>query len=141
MTIRKAVPADWHAIEALLGTCALPLDGARDHLADFLVYEREGIVGCVGAEVYGANALLRSLAVDAKARKSGVGGALAGAMISRLKTRGVSAIALLTTTAERYFAARGFEVIKRGQMPRALHASAEMKGACPDSAVAMMLRV
>jgi amino-acid N-acetyltransferase len=141
MTIRKAVPADWQAIEALLGACALPLDGARDHLADFLVYEREGVLGCVGAEVYGTTALLRSLAVAEVARNAGVSGALVMAMISQLKARGVSAIALLTTTAEEYFAARGFEVIERSQMPRALHVSAEMRGACPDSAVAMVLRV
>ena len=35
--IRPARPADWPAVEALLQACALPLDGAAQHLADFVV--------------------------------------------------------------------------------------------------------
>ena len=98
MKIRDALPADWRAIEAMLRACELPLEGAHDHRGDFLVFERENVVaGCVGAELYGDAALLRSLAVAEDARGSGVGHALVETMLSRLKARKVQTIALLTS--------------------------------------------
>lgn len=139
MIVRDAKAEDWPAIGALLRACALPVDGAREHLAHFIVCDEDGIVGCVGAEVYGEAALLRSLAVRDDARGRGIGGKLTALALSRLKARNVKTVALLTTTAEGFFAARGFKTVSRHEIPNALHASAELQGACPASAVVMLL--
>ena len=140
MIFRDAREEDWPAIEALLVACALPLDGAREHLADFIVCERGEIVGCAGAEVYGDAALLRSVAVGNDARGSGIGTRLTTSILSRLQARGVRTVALLTTTAEAYFTKQGFVAAPRSAIPEALHVSAELKEACPATAVAMLLR-
>jgi amino-acid N-acetyltransferase len=141
MIIRDATAQDWPAVEALLTACDLPLAGAREHFADFIVCEDGGLVGCAGAEVAGDAALLRSVAVGERARGSGVGDRLTRMMLARLKARGVRTIALLTTTAETYFGARGFTVVSRDALPRALSGSAELTGACPATAVAMIANV
>jgi hypothetical protein len=36
-TFRQARPEDWEAVVTLLSQCSLPLDGAREHLPDFLL--------------------------------------------------------------------------------------------------------
>jgi amino-acid N-acetyltransferase len=140
-TIRAAEPSDWAAVERLLLACDLPVAGARDHFASFAVAEADGIVGCAGAEVYGEAALLRSLAVREARRGQGIARALVDDVLARLGGQGVRQVALLTTTAESFFAQIGFAAIARESLPRALHASEELKGACPASAVAMTFRL
>jgi amino-acid N-acetyltransferase len=138
MNIRDATAQDWPEVEALLIAAGLPLDGVREHFRDFIVCDDGGVIGCAGAEIAGDAALLRSVAVRAQDRGRGIGDKLTQMMLARLKARRVSTVALLTTTAETYFVARGFCVVAREDLPAALSASAELKGACPATAVAMM---
>ncbi len=51
--------------------------------------------------------------------------------------RALLASVLLTTTAEDWFPRFGFVRIARDAVPAALHASAELRGACPASAAVM----
>lgn len=140
MIFRGARDADWPAVERLLGASALPVDGARAHLDAFIVaLDGDDLIGCVGAEIYGAEALLRSLAVREDRRGAGLGDALTERMLAALKTRDVKRVALLTTTAEVFFARRCFRKVPRDEVPVAVQASAEFQGACPASAVAMVL--
>jgi amino-acid N-acetyltransferase len=142
MNYRRAAPGDWAAIERLLNEGALPLAGARAHLSQFMVCEDDAeIRGCVGAELYGDVALLRSLTVAGSLRGRGAGVALVDQMLGRLRAHDVRQVALLTTTAAPFFAKLGFSEVKRGELPAALQASEELKGACPDSATAMVLRL
>jgi amino-acid N-acetyltransferase len=137
--IRAAKAHDWPQIERQLAACALPLDGAREHLRDFIVAEQgRAIVGCIGAEVYGDAALLRSLAVAEASRGQGVGVALVRRLLADLRGRGTMRVALLTTTAEPFFARLGFVAVSRDEIPTALHASEEFQGACPAGATAML---
>jgi amino-acid N-acetyltransferase len=140
--MRAATDTDWPAIKLLLGDCDLPLAGARGHLANFLVTtDGDEIVGCVGAEVYGDAALLRSLAVVEWARGQGLGHKLVELLIARLRTGGVRQVALLTTSAADFFTPLGFAPAARSDFPAALQQSEELKGACPESAVAMIRRL
>jgi amino-acid N-acetyltransferase len=144
MTIayRPATAADWPAIARLLEACGLPTLGAEAHLAHFIVAEAEGaIVGCIGAEVYGMDALLRSLAVVDTERGQGIADALEARLIEVLRTRGIKRVGLLTETAERFFARRGFKPIARDELPPALRASEELKGASCVGATAMCMRL
>jgi amino-acid N-acetyltransferase len=140
--LRPATAQDWPPIERLLRASALPVEGAREHLADFIVAERGGeIVGCAGAEVRGGAALLRSMAVSEAVRGQGVGQVLLDEMLAMLRRRNVKQVALLTTTAERFFARQCFKIVAREDVPAALQGSQEFLGACPADAVAMMLRL
>ena len=139
-TIRAAGPADWDQVATLLAASALPLDGARDHLGEFILAERDGqVVGCAAVERYGDAGLLRSVAVASSERGQGTGTTLVGQCLSDASRSGIRTVVLLTTTAERYFPRFGFEVIGRDAVPEAVRASAEFQGACPASATVMAL--
>lgn len=140
ITYRPATAADWPAIERLLQACGLPVAGAAAHVAAFiLAVEGQAVAGCVGAEVYDRAALLRSLAVAETHRGRGIGDALEGRMIEALRARGVKRVGLLTMTAERFFERRCFKRVAREDLPAALQASEELKGACCAGGVAMMM--
>jgi amino-acid N-acetyltransferase len=138
LTLRRASGSDWEAIAALLDQHRLPLAGARDHMADFLVAVQDArIVGVAGLERYGDTALLRSVAVSSPA--GGLGTRLVQALLEHAHQSGVDTVVLLTTTAAAFFPRFGFTVVTREDVPAAVHASAEFQGACPASATVMRL--
>ena len=139
-SVRTASERDAEAVRSLLRDAALPTAGVPDDLANFLVAERDGeFLGTVGLERYGDAALLRSAAVRASERGTGIGEALVKRLIESARADGVRSLVLLTTTAEHWFPRFGFARITREEVPQALHASAEFQGACPASAVVMRL--
>ena len=138
--IRKARAGDWPGVLALLREHGLPIDGAREQLAGFLVAEVDGwIVGCAGLEQYGEVGLLRSVAVSADAGRHGVGSTLVRQVLREARMRRVSEVYLLTTTAADWFPRFGFSVTTRGELPAVLESSEELRRACPGTAVAMRL--
>lgn len=138
--LRRATSGDWIAIRALLETAQLPLEGAQEHIGNFLVaVNGNAIVACAGFEDYGGSILLRSVAVAPASRGSGTGAAIVAAVLDAARQCGARYAVLLTTTAADYFARRGFRVISREQAPEAVQQSAEFRGACPASATVMML--
>ncbi|HXX62601.1 MAG TPA: arsenic resistance N-acetyltransferase ArsN2 [Bacteroidota bacterium] len=138
--IRRADPSEAKEIELLLTDSGLPSAGVRDHLAHFFVaHDGPVLQGTVGLEPYGPVGLLRSLAVRSSARSRGLGGRLTEQVLREARSLGVRRLILLTTTAERYFSARGFRVTDRGQITGDVRSSAEFTGACPESAVCMEL--
>lgn len=142
LTFRPAEPGDWPAIEALLAAARLPLDGAAEHLDNFVLGMADTQLRCIGGfEQYGAAALLRSVAVDASQRGTGTGQRLLEHLRQRAKGQGVEELYLLTTTAADFFGKRGFSVIARADTPAALQASREFQGVCPASATVMVARL
>ena len=138
ISYRMARASDWPTIRALLHANKLPTDGAEAHLANFIVAESsDELTGCIGLEQFGETGLLRSCAVAAEWRGSGVGGALVQHLIQHARQRGMHELVLLTTTASDYFPRFGFAQFPRNDAAQALLASAEFQGACPASAVAM----
>lgn len=137
-SIRAATRADRALVEALLRANDLPVDGLSSSLESFLVAERdEAIVGVIGLECYGADALLRSAVVDSALRGTGLGAHLVDGIIAQAERRGIDVLWLLTTTAERWFPRFGFEVAARTDVPLAVQVSREFQGACPSSATVM----
>ena len=142
MNIRKARTSDLPAVEQLLSTSKLPLDGVREHFADFIVAEDgNGIEGAVGLEKYDSVALLRSAVVASDHRGTGIGRKLVEQVLERAEEDGIDELYLLTTTAENYFPRFGFERTSRSAVPEELKNSAEFRGACPDTAVVMKRRL
>ncbi|MFW5920534.1 MAG: GNAT family N-acetyltransferase [Polyangiales bacterium] len=96
---------------------------------------RQGeVVGCVGCERHGDDALLRSLAVSETARSLGAGTALVRSLLAALDAEGVRDVYLLTLDAARFFERFGFEPIDRAALPNAIAGSREgVMHACDDA--------
>jgi N-acetylglutamate synthase-like GNAT family acetyltransferase/protein-tyrosine-phosphatase len=140
--LRQATAADYPQITALLEQLGLPLAGVSSTLDGFAVAEGErGILGTAALERYAGSGLLRSVAVDPGHRSTGLGSALVAYVLDQARAAGIGEVFLLTTTAERYFPRHGFAVASREDVPAALQASAEFRGACPASAVLMRRRL
>ena len=136
--VRAATPGDLATVEQLLSASDLPLDGVREALGTFVVAEAgSDIVGVAGLEVCGHDALLRSVAVLPEWRSHGLGRTLVTRVIADAESRGLRALYLLTTTAERYFPRFGFRTIGRDAVPQELRETAEFRDACPASATVM----
>ena len=139
MPIEPAHPADFADVVRLLEDAKLPHeDLTPEHLEHFLVLRDGGaIVGVVGMEVRGDAGLLRSLAVAKERRGGGLAAALVDALEARARDAGIRALYLLTTTAEGFFARRGYAPADRAAVPDAIQATAEFRGICPASAACM----
>ena len=142
VTIRSARRGDLAAIEAVLRDAGLPVVGVQEHVDEFIVAEQDGaLVGCAGLERYGDAGLLRSVAVTSNMRGTGLGQRLTAASIDAARSQGITSLALLTETADGFFPRFGFAPVARADLPTALHASEELRGACPASARAMLLNL
>ncbi|HJR65919.1 MAG TPA: arsenic resistance N-acetyltransferase ArsN2 [Gemmatimonadaceae bacterium] len=144
-SLRAARGNDLPAIERLLLSSGLPTAGVADSLGGFVVAESEPdkrIVGVVGLEHCGdAYALLRSAAVEPEWRGTGLGRRLVTHAIAEAESRGIKALYLLTTTAERYFPSFGFATTTRDAVPDEVKQSVEFREACPASATVMALEL
>jgi phosphinothricin acetyltransferase len=135
VAIEMARAGDLPAILALLERCELPCDGLGDHLATALVARSgETIVGSAALELYGAAALLRSVAVDAGLRGQGLGQRLTCAALELARRHGVTMVYLLTETASDYFQRFEFSPTARTAVDPAVQQSVEFTSACPASA-------
>ena len=141
-TIEPAQSADAAAIRALLRQADLPHEDFTAHLLHFLVArEDNAVVGLVGLEIYGADALLRSLVVTPTHRANGLGCALVREICALAERRGVTRLFLLTTTATPFFERLGFTRLHRSEAPPAIAASSQFQGLCPASAVCLATRI
>jgi amino-acid N-acetyltransferase len=143
-SLRAATHEDLPAIEQLLVSSGLPTAGVADALRGFTVAESEGekIVGVVGLELCcDQYALLRSTAVQPDWRRTGLGRRLVEHVIADAESRGIKALYLLTTTAERYFPSFGFVKTEREAVPDEVKRSVEFREACPSSATVMALEL
>jgi amino-acid N-acetyltransferase len=138
VSIEQASAEDGPAILELLSAAGLPVDGLLDHLDTAVVARAEDLlVGCAALEVYADGALLRSVAVDGRARGQGVGTRVTKAALNLASALGLPAVYLLTTTAEAFFPRFGFERITRLQVPESVQRSVEFRSACPSTAIVM----
>ena len=139
--VREATPADLAPIHHLIAAAGLPLAGLDDAAHVWVAEVARTIVGTAALERHGtADAptfLLRSAAVDPAWRGHGVGSALTAAALAHVDDAGAP-VALLTETAAGYFPRFGFTAVARDRLPAALAASAELRGACPASAHALL---
>lgn len=141
VVLRAARLDDLEEIYHLLRVSGLPHEGVREALSSFVVAESEdAVVGVAGLEVRCQNALLRSVAVAPEWRSRGLGRSLVERIIAEAEARGIHALYLLTTTAERYFPSFGFQPIAREQVPDDVRATSEFQSGCPATATVMARR-
>lgn len=142
VTIEPANVTDLPSILALLDQNDLPEDDLIDHLETSLVARVDGnVIGNIALEVYGDAALLRSAVVDQVMRWQGVGHRLIETVLALAQQNGVTHVYLLTETASEFFPRFGFRAVNRSEIPAAVKQSVEFTSICPDSALAMMVKL
>jgi amino-acid N-acetyltransferase len=136
MKVFSDPPAD--QVRALLLAAQLPVDDLDEGGMHFLgCGDPHCPIGVIGLQIFGADALLRSLAVDPAHRGIGAGKALSGAAERHASRALVRRIFLLTETAAGFFAARGYAAVPRDQAPRCIRETREFSTLCPASAILM----
>jgi len=130
--LRHANPTDIRRLSDFLTDNSLPTVGVQDCLENFIIaVDADGsLVGVAGYEMYGPNALLRSVAVDKRSRNLGHGTTLVETILANVRKRGVRTVYLLTETAERYFSRLGFTPIERDKIEPAVKNSPEFTECC-----------
>ncbi|MCS7067271.1 MAG: arsenic resistance N-acetyltransferase ArsN2 [Meiothermus sp.] len=142
ITYCTATSGDIPDITTLLDEAHLPKAGLEAHVLNFiLALDGEQVVGCAGLEVHQDCGLLRSVVVAPGYRTHGIGAKLTEGIIELAQQKNLTSLSLLTETAQNYFPRFGFVPVPRSELPAALEASEELRGACPDTATAMMLRL
>jgi amino-acid N-acetyltransferase len=127
------------SVRRLLEEARLPTaDLTAGHFEHFFACgAKDAPDGVVGIELRGREALLRSLAVAKSVQNKGCGGALVDAAERHARDHGARRMYLLTTTAENFFARRGYRTLAREAAPESIRATDEFTTLCSSSAKLM----
>jgi amino-acid N-acetyltransferase len=138
LSMIRARPSRSAAVAFLEGEGLPVTDLIDEHLEQFFfVGSEDAPSGLVGLEIFGTDALLRSLAVAASARSQGLGTALVKHAEDHASAQGVRTIYLLTMTAQTFFERRGYRRAERIQAPPSIQSTREFASLCPASAAFM----
>src|SRR5512132_3997486 len=122
IAVRAARAADLESALTLLEQSALPTEGVADQFENgFAVIERSNkVLAVAGIELYGDDALLRSVAVAKAYRGRGLGEVIVQDRLGWAREHGVRDVYRLTTTASEFFPRFGFKQVERAAAPPAL---------------------
>jgi len=130
-------------IKAALLKAKLPADDLGD--ARVLVWRFEAIegtpVGFGGLEIFGRDALLRSLVTLPPLRQVGMGAAMVAMLETEARALKSHAIYLLTASGTDFVARLGYATCACSDVPQAVRSSRQFAELCPASAVAMVKRL
>lgn len=137
MNISPINQNNFSAAVDLLKKNNLPTDDLTDTTHIFALLDADQVLGTIGLEHDGHDALLRSLSVSEDKRKSGLGIELVRFIEQYAKESGVRNIYLLTTTAAGFFSKLGYETIDRNGVSDFVRTTSEYCSVCPASATVM----
>jgi len=139
VTISGVRAGEQSAIKALISESGLIIeDITAEKLRHFLLARKgDEIVGVVGLEIAGKDALLRSLVVRESYRVRGIAVKFTEAVERYALSQAVETLYLLTMTAERFFARQGYARTDRSTAPAAMQATREFQHLCPATAICM----
>ena len=139
-SVRCAQAGELDAVRALLERCGLSVaDLDAVPLTDMVVAIAGGqIAGTAALQRFGDAGLLRSVAVEPDCRGQGTAAALVDSVEARARTLGLRELWLLTTSAQGYFAQRGYRAAARADAPPAVQTSSQFALLCPASAACMV---
>jgi len=132
--IEKANSSDLKSARRLLLEADLPTQGLEETEIWCARDGSDRVVGIAGLETWGKQGLLRSVVVDTKSRKNGIGKAVVERILKEARTRDLSEIYLLTETAPRFFSKFGFKKVERAGVKGRVLKSVEFREVCPDTA-------
>jgi amino-acid N-acetyltransferase len=140
--LRISTPADDARVRAFLEAAGLPAEDVASGAQEYLLLEDgDELVGTIGLERVGSDALVRSLAVAPSRRGRGLAARLDAGAVALAQERGVGTLYLLTTTAEAFAARRGYERVLRSEVPPGILALPQFRALCPATAVCMRRRL
>ena len=132
-------PGDFGRVAEWLAAEGLPSADLREPgVRLFAFRDGRAAVGYAGLEMYGEDALLRSVVVDPARRRAGLGRAVVEATLAEARRLGAARAFLLTTSAKAYFERLGFAPIERASAPEAILSTRQAAGLCPSSAPLMV---
>ncbi len=132
-------PEDLPRLAKLLDAERLPSGDLREPGVRLFAFRDGGaVVGFAGLEVYGKDALLRSVVVDPARRCAGLGRAIVDATLAEARRLDATRVFLLTTAAKAYFERLGFASIDRASAPDAILSTRQAAALCPLSAPLMV---
>lgn len=138
--LQEATPAQRKEITGLLNSNKLPASDLAETVKLYALTYQDKVVGSAGLELYGNNGLLRSVSVDETFKGKGWGKFISHEAENIARKKGITALYLVTTTAESFFGKLGYRSISRNEVPGPLLVSAQFNGICPTTA-AIMLKV
>lgn len=143
ITLRPATLRDLAWAREFMLSLGLCDDGMEEQFGSaYVVAEVDGEpVGMGGVEIYSGDGLLRSVGVAKALQRGAVGRAIVEDRLAWARSRGLRAVYLLTETAAGFFERLGFERLERDSCPEEVKASREFSEVCPESAVAMKLKL
>jgi amino-acid N-acetyltransferase len=130
-------------LKAALTKAGLPADDIFTPGPQFWRFTTDDDVpaGFGGIEMYGADALMRSVVTLPPLRGRGVGQGIVRALEAEAIVMKCGAVWLLTTTAREFFGKLGYAAVDRADVPGAIRATAQFSSLCPDSATVMVRRL
>lgn len=142
LDLEPANEADLDEVESLLDQNDLPTADLHANEIRLFCARADGeLVGVGGLEVYGPDALLRSVVTDPSVRGEGYGTSLVDALEERAAALGATELYLLTTTAATFFGDLDYREVDRESAPRSIRETTQFSTLCPDSATCMRKRV
>ncbi len=139
--IRLSQLRDQKGICRLLSMFMLP----QERLANtkmWVLQDNDGnIVGTAGLEVWREKGLLRSVAISQNLHNRGLGTCLVKYVINEARKSRINELFLFTEKAEAFFRKVGFKKDNVAHVSGAIRNSEEFKGACPESAILMRLKL
>jgi len=141
--IQKANKIDLPEINQLLKAADLPLVDPEEFTNYFYksTDQENKVNSAIGLEIYENYGLLRSMVVDPNYRNKGIAGILIDQVVKSATDIGLHEIYLLTSTAEKYFLKKGFEVKNREHCPAEIKGSKEYSSICPSSSSLMSKKI
>jgi N-acetylglutamate synthase-like GNAT family acetyltransferase len=135
-------PEEIPQIARALQFAALPTNDLGEPGLHLFAYEVGGQrIGFGGLELYGPDALVRSIVVDPVARGRGFGRKIVDLLAACARENGARTAYLLTTDKQEYFKRLGFATTHRDTAPTAIVSSRQMRDLCPASATLMRLEL
>ena len=141
MSIAALGSASLSQVKTLLEANGLPTSDVSPEVRLLGEHVGSRLVGVVGLEARGGVGLLRSLAVEPGRRGAGLGSELVTAIERLAVATGVTDLYLLTTTAEDFFARRGYQCLPREAAPSGIRETTEFSSICPASSTFMTKRL
>jgi amino-acid N-acetyltransferase len=126
-------------VVAALRKVGLPADDVEAPDRLFWRFETTDLVpvGFGGLELYGTDALLRSLVTLPPLRRRGMGAAMVAILEVEARARGCRTVWLLTMTGADFFRALGYITRERSDAPEPIRQSLQFSELCPAAATLM----
>jgi amino-acid N-acetyltransferase len=142
MDIRRAAPDDLEQVISLLDAAGLPALPGDLPLSNVLVALRGStVIGVVALEVNGLRGLVRSVVVEPRHTRRGVGTSLLQSLFARSQELSLRELYLITQGAEKFFSSAGFVAVPRDDVPGEIRSTCEYREQCPEDATVMRLRL